>query len=151
MATFITDLFQSIFTPGPTSTLLVATNASFACLQVVLLLLLIATYSIHFLILSFLSAGLWWAINWFVSELKAAQALEEEKKRRIEEDAEDSETEAETVIDTGDTESGSKEVEVVEKTGELKDRGGRGSGSKSETDASTEDEWERVSENEKDK
>lgn len=151
MATFITDLFQSIFTPGPTSTLLVATNASFACLQLVLLLLLIGTYSIHFLILSFLSAGLWWAINWFVSELKAAQALEEEKKRRMEEDAEDSETEAETVIDTGDPGPASKEVEVVEKMGELKDRGDRGSGSKSETEASTEDEWERVSETEKDK
>lgn len=81
-------------------------------------------------------------------ELKVAQALEEEKKRRMEEDAEDSETEAETVIDTGDPGSGSKEVEVVEKKGELKDRG---PGSKSETEASTEDEWERVSENEKDK
>jgi hypothetical protein len=148
MSAFITDLFQSIFTPGPTSTLLVATNASFACLQVVLLLLLIATYSIHFLILSFLSAGLWWAINWFVSELKAAQALAEEEKRRMEEIADDTETEVETVIDTGDP--GSKEVEVVEQTGELKDRGG-GEGSRSEAEASTEDEWERVSENEKDK
>jgi hypothetical protein len=150
MSAFLTDLFQSIFTPGPTSTLLVATNASFACLQLVLLALLIATYSIHFLILSFLSAGLWWAINWFVAELKAAQALEEEKKRRMEEMAEDTETEVETVIDTGDRGSGSKEVEVHEQTGGLKDRGG-GDGSKSEAEASTEDEWERVSENEKDK
>ena len=86
-----------------------------------------------------------------MSELKAAQALEEEKKRRMEEDAEGSETEAETVIEAGDTGPGSKEVEVLEKTGELKGRGDRGSGSKSETEASTEDEWERVSENEKDK
>jgi hypothetical protein len=145
MSAFITDLFQSIFTPGPTSTLLVATNVSFAGLQLVLLLLLIATYSIHFLILSFLSAGLWWAINWFVSELKAAQALEDEKKRRTEEMAEDSGTEAETVIDVGGP--GSKEVEVLGKTGELKERGGE----RSEAEASTEDEWERVSENEKDK
>jgi hypothetical protein len=150
MSAFITDLFQSIFTAGPTPTLLVATNVAFACLQVVLLLLLVATYSIHFAILSFLSAGLWWAINWFVAELKAAQAVEDEKKRRLEEagPGEDTETEAETVIDTGDTTSGSKEVEVVERKGELKDRVGFG-GSKSEI--STEDEWERVSENEKDK
>ncbi|KAG0650775.1 hypothetical protein D0Z07_2356 [Hyphodiscus hymeniophilus] len=147
MSAFITDLFQSIFTPGPTSSLLVATNVSFACLQLVLLLLLIATYSIHFLILSFLSAGLWWAINWFVSELKIAQALEEEKKRRTEEMAEDSGTEAETVIDTA--EKGSREIEVLEPAGELRDRGGEGS--RSEAEASTEDEWERVSENEKDK
>jgi hypothetical protein len=148
MAAFITDLMQSIFTPGPTPTLLVATNVTFACLQVVLLVLLIATYSIHFTILSFLSAGLWWAINWFAAELRAAEAAEAEKKRRLAETGlgSDSETEAETVIDTGDVGAGSKEVEVLERRGELKDRGNLG-GSRSEL--STEDEWERVSENEK--
>ena len=83
-----------------------------------------------------------------MSELKAAQTLEEEKKRCVEEIADDSETEAETVIDTGDP--GSKEIEVLEQTGKLKDRG-RGEGSRSEAEANTEDEWERVSENEKDK
>jgi hypothetical protein len=145
MSAFITDLFQSIFIPGPTSSLLVATNAAFACLQLVLGLLFLATYSIHLVILSFLCAGLWWAINWFVTELKLAQALEEEKKRRVQEQEDDSETEAETVIDTGDTGPGSREVEVVEKTGNLKDRGG------AKSEISTEDEWERVSENEKDK
>ncbi|KAE8447574.1 hypothetical protein EG329_010545 [Mollisiaceae sp. DMI_Dod_QoI] len=150
MSAFFTQLFESIFTPGPTPTLLVATNVSFACLQVVLLALLIATYSVHFVILSFLSAGLWWSINWFVAELKTAQALEDDKKRRMEETAtgDDTETEAETVIDTGDTRVYSKEVQSLERRGELKDRGHPG-GSKSEI--STEDEWERVSENEKDK
>ena len=151
MSAFLTDLFQSIFTPGPTSTLLVATNVSFAFLQLVLLLLLIATYSIHFLILSFLSAGLWWAINWFVTELKAAQAVEDEKKKRMEEMQEDSETEVETVIDAGGSTAGSMEVEVLEQKGKLRDRKGGREGSRSEAEASTEDEWERVSENEKDK
>jgi hypothetical protein len=145
MSAFITDLFQSIFTPGPTSTLLVATNVAFACLQVVLALLLFATYSIHFVILSFLCGGLWWAINWFVAELKLSQALEDEKKRQQQEQEDDSGTEAETVIDAGDTEPGSKEVEMLEPRGELKDRGG------TKSEISTEDEWERVSENEKDK
>jgi len=147
MADFLTDLFQSIFTPGPTATLLVATNVTFAALQIVLLLLLIATYSIHFVVLSFLSAGLWWAINWFAAEIRAGQLAEEEKQRRLDENApgEDTETEAETVIETTDK-SGSKEVEVVPQKGELIDRL---SGTKSEI--STEDEWERVSENEKDK
>ncbi|KAH8792396.1 ER protein Pkr1-domain-containing protein [Hyaloscypha finlandica] len=150
MSAFLTDLFQSIFTPGPTPTLIVATNVAFACLQGILLLLLVATYSIHFAILSFLSAGLWWAINWFVAELKAAQAVEDEKKRRLEENGpgDDTETEAETVLDTGEPMPGSKEVEVAERKGELKDRWGSG-GNKSEI--STEDEWERVSESEKDK
>ena len=147
MSVFITDLFQSIFTPGPTPSLVVATNAAFAGLQLVLLLLLIATYSIHFLILSFLSASLWWGINWFINEIKIQRALEEKKQLEDTAAGDDTETEAETVIDAGEVVSGSKEVEVPNRKGELKNRGG--SGSKSE--ASTEDEWERVSENEKDK
>lgn len=150
MSQFFTELFTSIFTPGPTPSLIVATNASFACLQVVLLILLITTHSIHFLVLSFLSAGLWWAINWFVAELTTAQAAEEAKKSAGIGDlrpGDDSDTEAETVIETTGV-SGSKEVEVVGNPGELKPRGSP-YGSKSEI--STEDEWEKVSENEKDK
>jgi hypothetical protein len=81
MADFLTDLWTSVFTPGATPTLLVATNLTFAALQALLLALLIATYSIHFAILSVLSAGLWWSINWFATELRAAQAKEEEAER----------------------------------------------------------------------
>jgi hypothetical protein len=81
MAAFFESLWNSIFTPGPTPTLLLATNASFAALQILLLALLIATYSIHFIILSGLTAGLWWAINWFAGELRAAQEKEEAAKR----------------------------------------------------------------------
>ncbi|SZE99595.1 unnamed protein product [Blumeria hordei] len=80
MSSFLTNLVQSIFIPGPTPTLLVATNATFACLQVLLFVLLISTYSYHFLILSILSASLWSSINWFVNELKAVQADETQKK-----------------------------------------------------------------------
>ena len=76
MSSFLTSLWESIFTPGPTPTLLIATNASFACLQVVLLALLLATYSVHFVVLSFLCAGLWWSINWFVVELQASNVQE---------------------------------------------------------------------------
>ncbi|KAF2501734.1 Pkr1-domain-containing protein [Lophium mytilinum] len=81
MASFFENLWASVFTPGPTPTLLLATNASFAALQVLLLALLLATYSIHFVILSGLTAGLWWAINWFAGELRAAQEKEEAAKR----------------------------------------------------------------------
>jgi len=80
MAAFIEDLWTSIFTPGPTSTLLLATNVSFAALQSILLALLIATYSIHFVVLSILSAGLWAAINWFAREVMITQAQQEESK-----------------------------------------------------------------------
>ena len=82
MADFFTELFNSILTPGPTPTLVVATNASFAALQVLLLTLVLTTWNIHFMILSFLTAGLWWAINWFVRELEIAKAQQAEEKER---------------------------------------------------------------------
>ncbi|KAH7401475.1 ER protein Pkr1-domain-containing protein [Pyrenochaeta sp. MPI-SDFR-AT-0127] len=81
MASFFEQLWESVFTPGPTPTLLVATNASFAALQLLFLAMLLATYSIHFVILSILCGGLWWSINWFAAEIRAAQAKEEEAKR----------------------------------------------------------------------
>ena len=73
MASFVEDLWTSIFTPGPTPTLLVATNVTFAALQLLLFLLLISTFSIHFVVLSFLCAALWCSINWLAAELKQAQ------------------------------------------------------------------------------
>ncbi|KAB8267475.1 ER protein Pkr1-domain-containing protein [Aspergillus minisclerotigenes] len=81
MGSFVEDLWASVFTPGPTPTLLVAANATFAALQLVLFLLLLATYSIHFIVLSVLSASLWWSINWFAQELAAVQAQEAEKEK----------------------------------------------------------------------
>ncbi|KAK3366941.1 ER protein Pkr1-domain-containing protein [Lasiosphaeria ovina] len=188
MASFFRDLFESIFTPGPTPTLLVATNVTFAALQVVLGTLLIATYSVHFLVLSGLCGGLWAAINWFARELKEHQQQEEEKARRAAAAAaggppgltsEDSETEVEgtTATSTASLRRGgrsgppkppapavtdpaaataSNEVEVLEAHGELKHRAAAGvadeaasQGTKSS--ASTEDEWEKVSENENEK
>lgn len=68
------DLWSSIFTAGPTPTLLLATNVTFAALQTLLFILLLATYSIHFAILSILSGALWYSINWFAQELKQVQA-----------------------------------------------------------------------------
>ncbi|KAF3047698.1 hypothetical protein E8E12_011429 [Didymella heteroderae] len=78
---FFEDLWESIFTPGPTPTLLIATNASFAALQLLFFALFIGTYSIHFVILSFLTGGLWYGINWFAREIRIAQKAEEEAKR----------------------------------------------------------------------
>ncbi|KAI0396099.1 ER protein Pkr1-domain-containing protein [Xylariaceae sp. FL0594] len=158
MADFVQQLWESIFTPGPTPTLLIATNATFAALQVLLFTLLIATYSVHFLALSILSGGLWWAINWFAAELSAAKAREEAEAARTEvkhaqrptkQALEDSETEVETIIPRGKPKTGSNEVEVVEQAGDLKLRAQPLADAKSSP--STEDEWEKVSENEKEK
>ncbi|KAK0717010.1 ER protein Pkr1-domain-containing protein [Lasiosphaeria miniovina] len=188
MTSFFRDLFESIFTPGPTPTLLVATNVTFAALQVVLGALLIATYSVHFLVLSGLCGGLWAAINWFARELKEHQQHEEEKARRAAAAAaggppgltsEDSETEVEgtTAASTASLRKGgrsgppkppapavtdpaaataSNEVEALEAHGELKHRAAaavadEAASQGTKSSASTEDEWEKVSENENEK
>jgi len=88
MASFMENLWQSVFTPGPTPTLLIAANASFGGLQVLLFALFFMTYSYHFVALSIICGGVWWGINWFAAELYKAQAAEEEaakiRKRRKE-------------------------------------------------------------------
>ncbi|KAJ6445858.1 ER protein pkr1 domain-containing protein [Purpureocillium lavendulum] len=88
MASFVTDLWESIFTPGPTAPLLRAANGSFAALQLVLAGMLYLTGSLHCVVLSVLCAGLWWAVNWFAAELAVAQR---EQKRRDEEQEEEEE------------------------------------------------------------
>jgi hypothetical protein len=107
MATFITNLWEAVFTPGPTPTLLLATNITFGALQLVLAGLLAATYSIHFVVLSVLCAGLWWSINWFAYELQQAQQKEAEAKRirksrspKQPEDVADDEDSTETEVET---------------------------------------------------
>jgi hypothetical protein len=180
MASFFQDLWESIFTPGPTPTLLVATNVTFAALQLVLAILLFATWSIHFTVLSVLCGGLWWSINWFARELKLQQEQEEEKARRAREagpavtsaTSDESETEVEGSAPSSKPRAGagrrarvggtktqtsvSRDIDLSDSLGsELKQRGatlvpgpvspGLRSG------VSTEDEWEKVSENEREK
>ncbi|CAH0049927.1 unnamed protein product [Clonostachys solani] len=166
MSAFFVELWESIFTPGPTPTILRATNVTFAALQLVLLLMLAATHSIHCVVLSVLCAGLWWSVNWFAAELWAVQESErareekeggadKEKRRRrgqTELDTGDSDTEVE--VDTGripvSADAVSSVVEVVAPEGELKKRG-EDTPAGTQSSASTEDEWEKVSESEKEK
>lgn len=175
MSSFFVELWESIFIPGTTPTLLVATNVTFAALQAVLAALLYATFSVHFLVLSVLCGGLWAAINWFARELQEHQLQEEEKKRRAlaahppPATSGESETEVETTEkSTASLRKGkrpapaapkqpvaaSSEVEPVVAQGELKHRvvdevSSPSQGHKSSV--STEDEWEKVSENENEK
>ncbi|KAL2855998.1 ER protein Pkr1-domain-containing protein [Aspergillus pseudoustus] len=96
MTSFIENLWSSIFTAGPTPTLLLATNFSFAALQVVLLVLLLATYSIHFVFLSIISAGLWYSINWFAREVTQAQAQAAEQETSAEQESTEAKHSAQT-------------------------------------------------------
>ena len=112
MADFLSNLWSSVFTPGPTPTLLIATNVSFAALQLLLVGLLVATYSIHFVVLSILSGALWWSINWFATELEAAQQKEEEAEKLRRRKKEDSEWRRKgEVADSADDEGEDTEVE----------------------------------------
>lgn len=169
MASFIEELWSSVFTPGPTPTLLVATNVSFAALQLVLFLLLVATYSIHFVVLSFLSGALWWSINWFAKEVRQEQARQEEEKRKQEAleqessgtiklntsaDANDSETETEV---GGPSKTRRRRVNQPETTtlspesaSQAKKSGDNGPGPRKTSEGessgytSTDSEWEKV-------
>ncbi|KAK4170410.1 ER protein Pkr1-domain-containing protein [Cladorrhinum sp. PSN259] len=171
MSSFFVELWESIFTPGATPTLLLATNVTFAALQAVLALMLYATLSIHFCILSVICGGLWYSINWFARELKVHQQQEEEKARRAAPaipalESSDSETEVEGSNSVESLKKGAKppptpvvtssQVEPAERQGELKlrvtdERAESVSSQDIKSSVSTEDEWEKVSENEKDK
>lgn len=117
MASFMEELWSSIFTPGPTPTLLIATNVTFAALQLLFLVLLLATYSIHFVVLSFLSGGLWWSINWFAQEVRSVQqAQEAEKKAQAEAETEtgsdNKERKKDSVLDSADSETETESLAV---------------------------------------
>lgn len=148
MATLLTDLLTSIFIPGPTHSLLVATNVSFAALQVVLLILLILTYSVHFIILSILCAGLWWSINWFAAELQVARQKEEQAETKRREQAQgndDSGTETEGAGDNPRTANLKPVARTTPQSdeAEVKLRKRRSLGS-STGDLSTDSEWDKV-------
>lgn len=160
------DLWESIFIPGPTPSLLIATNVTFACLQVVLFALLLATYSIHFIVLSFLSGGLWYAINWFARELQANHDREVAEKakaarRTAAGGRADMSAESETEVETGLTRSKTKaQPGPAASSRDVEVQGTSASGVKprqpqqsqdSKSSASTEDEWEKVSEYDSDK
>ncbi|KAJ5160779.1 uncharacterized protein N7482_007783 [Penicillium canariense] len=168
MASFMEELWSSIFTPGPTPTLLIATNVSFAALQLLLFVLGLATHSIHFVVLSFLCAGLWYSINWFSQEVRAAQAAQEaERKKEAETDAEpidgkkdsgtvdtaDSETETESfagptkgskssAVATGSNPASARLQPTERDTKKRSRTGGDSSGY-----GSTDSEWEKVEDN----
>lgn len=157
MASFIEELWNSIFTPGTTPTLLIATNASFAALQLVLLALLLVTYSIHFLILSVLCMGLWVAINWFANELRieqervAAQDRIAQEKSSDHNNDSDTETELppdppiqETVVSTEISPSQMQiQSGVLSSSDALRRRRSLGDSSGY---VSTDSEWEKISE-----
>ncbi|KAJ5415369.1 hypothetical protein N7465_004064 [Penicillium sp. CMV-2018d] len=112
MASFMEDLWSSIFTPGPTPTLLIATNVTFAALQLIFLALLLATYSLHFVALSIISAGLWWSINWFAAEVRLAQQAQEAEKEKQESEGGDATRKSPAVGESADSDTETEALDV---------------------------------------
>ncbi|KAJ5230292.1 hypothetical protein N7489_011000 [Penicillium chrysogenum] len=111
MASFMGDLWSSIFTPGPTPTLLIATNVTFAALQIIFFALLLATYSLHFVALSIISGGLWWAINWFAAEVRLAQQAQEAEKEKQKQESGDAKTRKSPAV--GESADSETETEAI--------------------------------------
>ncbi|KAJ4326581.1 SMK killer toxin resistance protein [Fusarium piperis] len=181
MSSFFVELWEGIFTPGPTPTLLKAANGSFAALQLVLLLMFAATYNVHCLVLSILCAGLWWSINWFAAELAIAQREQREKEEREKREAardddttDGDEDETETEVETASASASASAPAVAavpSKAPPAKDpttldaavaaglepvepKGEvtqRVAAAGTQSSVSTEDEWEKVSEAENEK
>lgn len=79
---FLGDLWRSIFEPGSSPAVVIATNASFFLLVATLILMLFLTHSIHFAFLLVLSVALWITTAWFIDEYN--KYLEQEKKNKLE-------------------------------------------------------------------
>lgn len=157
------DLWSSIFTAGPTPTLLLATNATFAALQTLLFVLLLATSSIHFAILSVLSGALWYSINWFAQELKQVQAqtagqetqsekspgtTQDDAKVRETVESADSDTETEDLMNSQSAASSGPPRSALQVPGSSSDiRKRPGASGDSSGYTSTDSEWEKVDKN----
>lgn len=70
---FITELWESVFTPGTTPALIKATHASFILLIISLISLVCLSRSIHFINLLVISILLYASVIWFIHELKQAK------------------------------------------------------------------------------
>lgn len=67
---FVTELWESIFTPGTTPALIKATHASFILLILSLLSLIYLSRSIHFINLLVIALLLYGSVIWFINEVK---------------------------------------------------------------------------------
>lgn len=70
MANFFVRLWESVFEPGTSPQLIIATHVSFVALLLTLLWLIYATNgNIHFYALFSISLLLWFTVIWFINEL----------------------------------------------------------------------------------
>lgn len=73
---FVTELWNSIFTPGVPPVLLAATHVSFIVLISSLILLVYVSRSVHFVNLLVIALVLYGLVMWFVGELEREKQKE---------------------------------------------------------------------------
>ncbi|KAK9240624.1 ER protein Pkr1-domain-containing protein [Lipomyces kononenkoae] len=108
MSQFFTDLWDSIFTPGTTPTLIRATHYSFAALLVTLVALSIATYNKHFFFLTAIAGCLWGTLTWFIGELEKLKEDMAKQNAPVTEEVKETVKEQEEVPDEPKTEEQKK-------------------------------------------
>ncbi|CUM64086.1 uncharacterized protein PRCAT00001675001 [Priceomyces carsonii] len=67
---FITELWESVFTPGTSPALIKATHGSFILLIISLISLIYLSGSIHFINLLIIALFLYGTVVWFINELQ---------------------------------------------------------------------------------
>lgn len=87
---FITELWESVLTPGTTPALVKATHASFILLIISLISLIYLSRSIHFVNLLVIAVLLYAAVVWFIKELEQAKLKSNEE---LDKEAEEGEKE----------------------------------------------------------
>lgn len=85
MASFFVALWESIFQPGTSPQLIVATHVSFALLLCVLGSQIYLTKNIHFIALAVIAALLWVTVTWFIYELNRVKLQSNEDIARAQE------------------------------------------------------------------
>ncbi|QLQ78094.1 hypothetical protein HG537_0A03410 [Torulaspora globosa] len=91
MTSFFVALWESIFQPGTTPQLVVATHVSFIALLTTLVWQIYATNgNFHFYALFFIALCLWVSVMWFIRELKSVdlknnEQLEGSSKEQLDE------------------------------------------------------------------
>ncbi|CCD26457.1 Pkr1p NDAI_0H02830 [Naumovozyma dairenensis CBS 421] len=104
MIAFFEALWQSIFEPGTTPQLIIATHVSFIALFCTLIWLIYATKgNIHFCILLAIAFTLWIIVIWFIRELENVKLKSNEElgiPKELSEKGKDSTKKKESVVES---------------------------------------------------
>lgn len=109
MASFFVALWESVFQPGTTPQLIIATHVSFLALLATLGWLIHATSgNIHFYALFTIALLLWFTVIWFIQELKSVQLKDNQELGKSSEAEDSNNTDGETKNSGEETTTGAE-------------------------------------------